>query len=108
MRLRNVWCLLFSFALSAVASFAQQAGRLPLNNYGKLPLVFEANHGQADPQVRFLFRGSRYTAFLTSGSMVLSLRPANVTPIQPTGDVDAPSIHTNISTQAQNTTLQFK
>jgi hypothetical protein len=103
MRLRNVGCLLFSFVLSAVASFAEQTGRLPLN-YGKLPLVFEANHGQADPQVRFLLRGSRYTAFLTSGSMILSLRPADVAPMQPTGDVAAP----NISTQSQNTTLQFK
>jgi hypothetical protein len=114
MRLRSVW-VLFSLVLSATASFAQPAGRLPLNaviplgegsntNYGKLPLVFEANQGQSDPQVRFLFRGSGYTAFLTSGSMVLSLRPAKVAPIQQTGDVAAP----NIPPQSQKTTLQFK
>jgi hypothetical protein len=82
-----------------MASFAQQAsGRLPLDtiiplgrggntNYGKLPLIFEANQGQANPQVRFLFRGTGYTAFLTSGSMILSLRPAKVAPIPQMGDV---------------------
>jgi beta-propeller repeat-containing protein/centrosomal CEP192-like protein/ASPM-SPD-2-Hydin domain-containing protein len=109
-----VW-VLFSLVLSATASFAQPAAKLPLNavvplgegsnpNYGKLPLIFEANQGQSDPQVRFMFRGSGYTAFLTSGSMVLSLRPAKVAPIQQASDVAAP----NISPQSQKTTLQFK
>jgi hypothetical protein len=98
MRLRNIVWVFFSFALLALTSFAQQApGKstlttgIPLGeggntNYGKLPLVFEANQGQADPQVKFLFRGRGYTAFLTSGSMVLSLRPARVVPIQQPGN----------------------
>src|SRR5256712_13013514 len=42
--------------------------------YGKLPLSFEANDGQADPQVKFLSRGSGYTLFLTSTEAVLVLR----------------------------------
>lgn len=106
--------MLFSFVLAAMASFAQQAGRLPSNavtplgehnntNYGKLPLVFEANQGQADPQVRFLFRGSGYTAFLTPGSLVLSLRPAKVAPIQPIGNRARAS---NVVPPA--TTMQFR
>jgi hypothetical protein len=33
--------------------------------YGQLPLSFEANQGQADPQVGFLSHGSGYTLFLT-------------------------------------------
>ncbi len=33
--------------------------------YGKLPLIFETNQGQTDPQVKFLSRGSGYTLFLT-------------------------------------------
>ena len=46
-------------------------------NYGKLPLSFEANHGQADPQVKFLSRGQGYSLFLTSTEAVLQLRNAD-------------------------------
>lgn len=42
--------------------------------YGKLPLSFEANQGQSDPQVKFLSHGSGYTMFLTSTEMVLTLK----------------------------------
>src|SRR5438445_709668 len=42
--------------------------------YGKAPLSFEANQGQADPRVKFLSRGSGYTLFLTSDEAVISLR----------------------------------
>jgi hypothetical protein len=41
--------------------------------YGKLPLSFEANHGQIDPRVRFLSRGSGYSLFLTGDEAVFSL-----------------------------------
>ena len=90
MQFRSIESMLFLLVMATGLGVAQQTGKTPpLNapltaspsvkaNYGKLPLVFEANQGQTDPQVRFLFRGSRYTAFLTSGSMVLSLRPNQV------------------------------
>src|SRR5438876_4862150 len=42
--------------------------------YGKLPLIFEANQGQTEPQVKFLSRGRGYTLFLTSTEAVLALR----------------------------------
>ncbi len=42
--------------------------------YGRLPLSFEANRGQADPDVKFLARGSGYSLMLTSAEAVLSLR----------------------------------
>src|SRR5256712_9405656 len=42
--------------------------------YGKLPLSFEANQGQTEPQVKFLSRGRGYTLFLTSTEAVLALR----------------------------------
>ena len=42
--------------------------------YGKLPLHFELNQGQADPQVKFLARGPGYTLFLTRTEAVLALR----------------------------------
>jgi Beta-propeller repeat len=42
-------------------------------NYGKLPLSFEANHGQSDPQVKFLSHGNGYSLFLTDSAAVLAL-----------------------------------
>ena len=41
--------------------------------YGHLPLSFEANQGQTDPQVKFLSRGQGYNLFLTSTEAVLTL-----------------------------------
>ena len=43
-------------------------------NYANLPMTFESNVGQTDPQVKFLSRGSGYVIFLTPGGMVLSAR----------------------------------
>jgi hypothetical protein len=39
-----------------------------------LPLSFEPNHGQTDPQVKFLARGAGYGVFLTADQAILSLR----------------------------------
>ena len=44
-----------------------------LDNYGKLPLSFEANHGQTDGRVKFLSRTSGYSLFLTGDEAVLAL-----------------------------------
>src|SRR6185369_7336855 len=52
--------------------------------YGQLPLSFEANLGQTDPQVNFISRGSGHTLFLTSREAVLALRAASASPT--TGD----------------------
>ncbi len=115
MRVRIAVCEIF-FVLAAMASFAQKtSGRLlpnastPLGagsntNYGNMLSEFEANQGQVDPQVKFLFRGRGYTAFLTSGSMVLSLRPANVVAIPQTGNPPNSSHVPPSST----TTMQFR
>jgi hypothetical protein len=43
------------------------------HQYGRLPLSFEANDGQTDPQVKFLSRGRGYSLFLTPTEAVLSL-----------------------------------
>src|SRR2546429_9365074 len=45
-----------------------------VTTYGKLPLSFEANHGQTDSQVQFLCRGSGYTLFLTKTEAVFQLQ----------------------------------
>src|SRR6516225_5649876 len=39
-------------------------------SYGKLPLNFELNLGQIDPQVKFLSRGRGYALFLTGDAAV--------------------------------------
>ena len=43
-------------------------------NLGNLPLNFEENRGQTDPQVKFLARGRGYMLFLTPTQAVLKLR----------------------------------
>ncbi|MFZ0882213.1 MAG: choice-of-anchor D domain-containing protein [Candidatus Acidiferrales bacterium] len=42
--------------------------------YGKLPMAFEANLGQTNPEVRYLSHGNGYELFLTSQEAVLTLR----------------------------------
>lgn len=44
-----------------------------LGQYGKLPLSFEANHGQTDGRVKFLSRTRGYSLFLTGDEAVLVL-----------------------------------
>ena len=64
-----------SLDLRAIAKDVDPATRASVEeNYGKLPLSFEANNGQVDDAVKFLARGSGYTLFLTSTEAVLSLR----------------------------------
>jgi len=48
-----------------------------VENYGKLPLSFEANTGQADNSVKFLSRGSGYALYLTGAEAVLALRKSD-------------------------------
>jgi Bacterial Ig-like domain (group 3)/Beta-propeller repeat len=44
-----------------------------LDQYGKLPLSFEANHGQTDARVKFLSRTGEFSLFLTEDEAVLAL-----------------------------------
>jgi hypothetical protein len=48
-----------------------------IESFGKLPLSFEANRGQADQQVKFLSRGHGYRLFLTGNEAVLALKPTS-------------------------------
>ncbi len=43
------------------------------DNYGKIPLTFEDNQGQADKSVRFLARGSGYGVYLMGNEAALML-----------------------------------
>ena len=54
---------------------ATEAARLTRSDvYGKLPLSFELNRGQADERVKFQSRGSGYSLFLTSTEALMLLR----------------------------------
>lgn len=63
-----------SVAKSATpASLSVGARDQMLRSYGHLPLSFEANRGQSDPQVKFLSHGAGYTLFLTENEAVLAM-----------------------------------
>ncbi len=69
-----------SWIASADGQVRSSLARLPevtqpqaLQAYGKLPLSFEANQGQADPRAKFISRGSGYSLFLTGTEAVLAL-----------------------------------
>ncbi len=74
-----VCCAAQSAPVARTLPVSQNASHQVQTNYGKLPLSFEANVGQTDPQVKFLAHGSGYSLFLTSGQMVLSLRASSIT-----------------------------
>src|SRR5262249_14745356 len=56
--------------------------------FARMPLRFEANLGQTDPQVQYLARARDYTLFLTNNGVVLSLQApqAPATPPAPPTD----------------------
>lgn len=45
-----------------------------VDNYGKLPMRFEANQGQTDSNVKFLVRGLGYRLFLTGNDALVALK----------------------------------
>ena len=61
------------FTKSSAASVSADQPKI-LDSYGKLPLSFEANEGQADARVKFLSRTSSAALFLTWDEAVLTLR----------------------------------
>src|SRR5437660_4412598 len=72
---RRWLALLIVFALAA-GGLGTAGKNLHINKaYTGLPLTFEANLGQTDPQVRFVSRGRDHVLFLTSTEMVLVLAP---------------------------------
>jgi uncharacterized repeat protein (TIGR01451 family) len=66
--------------------------------YGKLPLHFEANRGQAAPQVKYISRGNRHALYLTETETVLALHNAEtdrdaVLRLKMAGANPAPEVH---------------
>jgi hypothetical protein len=62
---------LILFVLGCFLPIASDAGSV--ESYGKLPLHFEANQGQAHHDVHFLSRGPGYSLYLTASEAVLAL-----------------------------------
>jgi hypothetical protein len=92
--LRAIACLACASSLPALAQNTASAQPKPAAqpkptaalqaNYGKLPLSFEANQGQADPQARFTARGQGYSLDLTDSAAVLALtKPEKPKPAAP-------------------------
>jgi len=73
---------------------AQQPTASVAGAYGKLPLAFEANHGQSDKRVKFLARGKGYSLFLTAQEAVITLHGPKS------------STNTGLSKRAQNPVKQ--
>jgi len=69
---------LFAFLLGLTSSTPAAADARISENYGKLPLHFEANQGQSHQDVRFLSRGPGYSLYLTAGEAVLVLSRPNL------------------------------
>ena len=86
MNLRNTTSLAVALlvTLGGLSQAANRAGadRVPavlksqaLVNYGKRPLSFEENRGQADARVKFLSHGNDYSILLAPSEVFLNLRP---------------------------------
>jgi hypothetical protein len=96
MRLRGMTAVIVCLAFmplpaSAASSMAPDAKARTQSNYGKLPLSFEDNQGQADAQVKFLARGHGYALFLTPGEAVLSLKKSQAQAGTPSPSKFSPS-----------------
>ena len=65
----------------APAMTAEQRGRVRAS-LDALPLAFEANQGQADPQVKYTARGNGYSVFLTGSDAVFAISSAKHPPEQ--------------------------
>lgn len=60
---------------------ASVSGNMMVRKYGNLPLSFEANGGQADPEVKFLARGPNYYLYLAANQAVMKFRSPTAPPL---------------------------
>ncbi len=75
--------------------------------YGKLPMHFEANQGQAADKVEFLSRGPGYSLFLTKDEAVLSLRKTETnTKKSETGESESETEKLQYSDSSHNEQLE--
>src|SRR5437762_11290288 len=75
--LLGVWAGLSSYLCASGSASAKDIApvrRQLIESYGRIPLSFEQNHGQADGAVKFLSRGQRYSLLLLSDKALLTLK----------------------------------
>ncbi len=73
-RFRGLWTAAFALCVSSTVFANPNTPTSP--NLAKLPMSFEPNRGQADPQFKFVARGSGYTLLLSPAEADLGLRSA--------------------------------
>src|SRR5262249_6260669 len=71
----------------------------PEPDHGKLPMSFQLNEGQTNPEVSFLSQGNGYTLFLTPTESVLSLQTPSPPPAPPGADAAASAPDSVLSMQ---------
>ena len=74
----------------APAMTAEHRGRVRAS-LDALPLAFEANQGQTDPQVKYTARGNGYSVFLTASDAVFAITSAKHLTVQPSRTAGAHS-----------------
>jgi hypothetical protein len=73
---RTLLTISAGFSLASASTPADHAAHAKVTaEYLRMPLTFEINEGQSDPQVKALARGARYGLFLTSTESVFVLAP---------------------------------
>src|ERR1700751_6348347 len=72
---KNVQAMHKSANKSQPTVSAEQRGRIRAS-LDALPLAFEANQGQTDPQVKYTARGNGYSVFLTANDAVFAVSSA--------------------------------
>jgi hypothetical protein len=70
----SFWALSVTNSLGSLTEDRATPRSAAIEAFRGLPLRFEANHGETDPQVDFIARGSGYNVFLTPREAVLMLR----------------------------------
>jgi hypothetical protein len=71
----STWSVIFLSLIGAAQSRPTESTKI-VDGYTKLPLAFELNQGQTDPQVKFLSKGQGYSLFLTVDAAILALQPS--------------------------------
>jgi hypothetical protein len=98
----GIACLLASFAGVILVGAHKNDNNLPTDasvatappkariaeQFGKLPLSFEANKGQIDQSVKFMSHGPGYDLFLTSTEAVLKVQKSRALPADKTEDAN--------------------
>ena len=83
---RLAGCLLFGISSLFVVSTRSSAGlqgdpraavrtTVASQQFSQLPLAFELNRGQVDPQVKYLVHAGSFTAYLTPSGVIVGLHP---------------------------------